>query len=133
MIGERTAEEIKIKIGSAFKRPELLTLDVRGRNLITGLPKTVTVNSDETVEALKETTTQIVEAVHSVLEKTPPELAADIADRGIVITGGGGLLYGLEQVIEQRTGISTATADDPMTAVAIGTGKYVEFLSGKRS
>ena len=133
LIGERTAEEIKIKIGSAFKRPELLTLDVRGRNLITGLPKTVTVNSDETVEALKETTTQIVEAVHSVLEKTPPELAADIADRGIVITGGGGLLYGLEQVIEQRTGISTATADDPMTAVAIGTGKYVEFISGKRS
>ena len=132
LIGERTAEEIKIKIGSAYKRPELLTLDVRGRNLITGLPKTVTVNSDETVEALKETTTQIVEAVHSVLEKTPPELAADIADRGIVITGGGGLLYGLEQVIEQRTGISTATADDPMTAVAIGTGKYVEFLSGKR-
>ena len=133
LIGERTAEEIKIKIGAAYKRPELLTLDVRGRNLITGLPKTVTVNSDETVEALKETTTQIVEAVHSVLEKTPPELAADIADRGIVITGGGGLLYGLEQVIEQRTGISTATADDPMTAVAIGTGKYVEFLSGKRS
>ena len=132
LIGERTAEEIKIKIGAAYKRPELLTLDVRGRNLITGLPKTVTVNSDETVEALKETTTQIVEAVHSVLEKTPPELAADIADRGIVITGGGGLLYGLEQVIEQRTGISTATADDPMTAVAIGTGKYVEFLSGKR-
>ena len=132
LIGERTAEEIKIKIGAAYKRPELLTLDVRGRNLITGLPKTVTVNSDETVEALKETTTQIVEAVHSVLEKTPPELAADIADRGIVFTGGGGLLYGLEQVIEQRTGISTATADDPMTAVAIGTGKYVEFLSGKR-
>ena len=132
LIGERTAEEIKIKIGAAYKRPELLTLDVRGRNLITGLPKTVTVNSDETVEALKETTTQIVEAVHSVLEKTPPELAADIADRGIVITGGGGLLYGLDQVIEQRTGISTATADDPMTAVAIGTGKYVEFLSGKR-
>ena len=131
LIGERTAEEIKIKIGAAYKRPELLTLDVRGRNLITGLPKTVTVNSDETVEALKETTTQIVEAVHSVLEKTPPELAADIADRGIVITGGGGLLYGLDQVIEQRTGISTATADDPMTAVAIGTGKYVEFLSGK--
>ena len=77
LIGERTAEEIKIKIGSAYNRPELLTHDVRGRNLITGLPKTVTVNSDETVEALKETTTQIVEAVHSVLEKTPPELEAD--------------------------------------------------------
>ena len=132
LIGERTAEEIKIKIGSAYKRPELLTHDVRGRNLITGLPKTVTVNSDETVEALKETTTQIVEAVHAVLEKTPPELAADIADRGIVLTGGGGLLYGLEELIEQKTGITTMTAEDPMTAVAIGTGKYVEFLSGKR-
>ena len=133
LIGERTAEEIKIKIGSAYKRPELLTHDVRGRNLITGLPKTVTVNSDETVEALKETTTQIVEAVHTVLEKTPPELAADIADRGIVLTGGGGLLYGLEELIEQKTGITTVTAEDPMTAVAIGTGKYVEFLSGKTS
>ena len=132
LIGERTAEEIKIKIGSAYKRPEVLTHDVRGRNLITGLPKTVTVNSDETVEALKETTTQIVEAVHAVLEKTPPELAADIADRGIVLTGGGGLLYGLEELIEQKTGITTMTAEDPMTAVAIGTGKYVEFLSGKR-
>ena len=132
LIGERTAEDIKIKIGSAYKRPELLTHDVRGRNLITGLPKTVTVNSDETVEALKETTTQIVEAVHSVLEKTPPELAADIADRGIVLTGGGGLLYGLEQLIEQKTGITTMTAEDPMTAVAIGTGKYVEFLTGRR-
>ena len=131
-IGERTAEEIKIKIGAAYKRPELLTLDVRGRNLITGLPKTVTVNSDETVEALRETTTQIVEAVHTVLEKTPPELAADIADRGIVLTGGGGLLYGLEELIEQKTGITTMTAEDPMTAVAIGTGKYVEFLSGKK-
>ena len=133
LIGERTAEEIKIKIGSAYKRPELLTHDVRGRNLITGLPKTVTVNSDETVEALRETTTQIVEAVHTVLEKTPPELAADIADRGIVLTGGGGLLYGLEELIEQKTGITTVTAEDPMTAVAIGTGKYVEFLSGKAS
>ena len=133
LIGERTAEEIKIKIGSAYKRPELLTHDVRGRNLITGLPKTVTVNSDETVEALRETTTQIVEAVHTVLEKTPPELAADIADRGIVLTGGGGLLYGLEELIEQKTGITTVTAEDPMTAVAIGTGKYVEFLSGKTS
>ena len=132
LIGERTAEEIKIKIGSAYQRPELLTHDVRGRNLITGLPKTVTVNSDETVEALKETTTQIVEAVHSVLEKTPPELAADIADRGIVLTGGGGLLYGLEELIEQKTGITTMTAEDPMTAVAVGTGKYVEFLTGRR-
>lgn len=132
LIGERTAEDIKIKIGSAYRRPEVATLDVRGRNLVTGLPKTITVTSDETEEALKETTSQIVEAVHSVLEKTPPELAADIADRGIVLTGGGCLLYGLEQLIEEKTGINTMTAEDPMTAVAIGTGKFVEFLSGKR-
>ena len=132
LIGERTAEEVKIKIGSAYKRPEVETMDVRGRNLVTGLPKTITVTSEETEEALRETTSQVVEAVHSVLEKTPPELAADIADRGIVLTGGGSLLYGLEELIEDKTGITTMTAEDPMTAVAIGTGKFVEFLSGKR-
>lgn len=132
LIGERTAEDIKIKIGSAFKRPETISMEVRGRNLVTGLPKTITVTSDETEEALRETTSQIVEAVHSVLEKTPPELAADIADRGIVLTGGGCLLYGLEELIEDKTGITTMTAEEPMTAVAIGTGKFVEFLSGKR-
>lgn len=130
LIGERTAEDIKIRIGSAFPRPESVSVDVRGRNLVTGLPKTITVTSEETEEALKDTTSQIVEAVHSVLEKTPPELAADIADRGIVLTGGGSLLYGLEELIESKTGITTMTAEEPMTAVAIGTGKYVEFLSG---
>ncbi len=130
LIGERTAEEIKINIGSAYKRPEIVTLDVRGRNLVTGLPKTITVTSDETEEALKETTSQIVEAVHSVLEQTPPELSADIADRGIVLTGGGCLLQGLEELIEEKTGINTMTAEDPLTAVAIGTGKFIEFLSG---
>jgi rod shape-determining protein MreB len=132
LIGERTAEDIKIKIGSAYRRPESISMAVRGRNLVTGLPKTIEVTSEETEEALKETTSQIVEAVHSVLEKTPPELAADIADRGIVLTGGGCLLYGLEELIEEKTGITTMTAEDPMTAVAIGTGKFVEFLSGKR-
>lgn len=130
LIGERTAEDIKIRIGSAYPRPEVEEVDVRGRNLVTGLPKTITVTSQETEEALKDTTLQIVEAVHSVLEKTPPELAADIADRGIVLTGGGSLLYGLEELIESKTGITTMTAEEPMTAVAIGTGKYVEFLSG---
>ncbi len=130
LIGERTAEDIKIRIGSAFPRPEIEEVDVRGRNLVTGLPKTITVTSQETEEALRDTTLQIVEAVHSVLEKTPPELAADIADRGIVLTGGGSLLYGLEELIESKTGITTMTAEEPMTAVAIGTGKYVEFLSG---
>ena len=131
LIGERTAEDIKIRIGSAYPRPESVTVDDRGRNLVTGLPKTITVTSEETEEALKDTTSQIVEAVHSVLEKTPPELAADIADRGIVLTGGGSLLYGLEELIESKTGITTMTAEDPMTAVAIGTGRYVEFLSGE--
>ena len=131
LIGERTAEDIKIKIGTAYRRPQVETMDVRGRNLVTGLPKTVTVTSEETEEALRETTSQIVEAVHSVLENTPPELAADVADRGIVLTGGGALLRGLEELIEEKTGINTMTAEEPMTAVAIGTGKYVEFLSGR--
>lgn len=132
LIGDRTAEEIKIKVGSCFKHQEVDVMDVRGRNLVTGLPKTVQVTSDETEEALRETTSQIVEAIHSVLEKTPPELSADIADRGIVLTGGGSLLRGLEELIYDRTGITTMTAEDPMTAVAIGTGKYVEFISTYR-
>ena len=130
LIGERTAEDIKIRVGSAYPRPEADYMDVRGRNLVTGLPKTVKISSEETEEALREHTTQIVEAIHGVLEKTPPELAADIADRGIVLTGGGSLLRGLEDLIAAKTGINTMTAEDPMTAVAIGTGKYVEFLSG---
>ena len=132
LIGERTAEEIKINIGTCYKRPEPITMDVRGRNLVTGLPKTITVSSEETVEALKETTSQIVDAVHSVLERTPPELAADISDRGIVLTGGGALLHGLEELIEEKTGITTMTAEDSMRCVAIGTGKYIEFLTEKR-
>ncbi len=130
LIGERTAEDLKIKIGTAFKQPEVDYLEVRGRNLVTGLPRTVKVSSEETEEALRETTAQIVEAIHSVLERTPPELAADIADRGIVLTGGGSLLRGLEDLIAYKTGINTVTAEDPMTAVAIGTGKYVELLAG---
>ena len=130
LIGERSAEDIKIRIGSAYPHAEIDYMDVRGRNLVTGLPKTVKVSSEETEEALRETTAQIVEAIHSVLEKTPPELAADIADRGIVLTGGGALLRGLEDLIASKTGINTVTAEDPMTAVAVGTGRYVEFLAG---
>lgn len=132
LIGERTAEDIKIKVGTCFPRAEVDTMNVRGRNLVTGLPKTVEVTSEDTEEALRETTMQIVEAVHSVLEKTPPELAADIADRGIVLTGGGALLRGLEELLEEKTGINTMTAEDSMKCVAIGTGKFVEFMSGKR-
>ena len=130
LVGERTAEDIKIRIGTCYPLPEVDYLEVRGRNLVTGLPRTIKVSSEETEEALKEPTNQIVEAVHSVLEKTPPELAADIADRGIVLTGGGSLLHGLEELITSKTGINAVTAEDPMTAVAIGTGRYVEFLSG---
>ena len=129
LIGERTAEEIKINVGTVYKRPENLTMDVRGRNLVTGLPKTVTVTSEETEEALREPAYQIVDAVHNVLERTPPELAADISDRGIVLTGGGSLIQGLEELIEEKTGINTMTAEDPLTAVAIGTGKYIEYLA----
>ena len=132
LIGERTAEDIKIKVGSCYPRSEVDSIDVRGRNLVTGLPKTVTVTSEETEEALKETTSQIVEAVHSVLERTPPELTADIAERGIVLTGGGALLRGLEELLESKTGINTMTAEDTMKCVAIGTGKFVEFLSGHK-
>lgn len=130
LIGERRAEDIKIKIGSAYPKSEIDYMDVSGRNLVTGLPKTVKVSSEETEEALRDSTAQIIEAIHSVLERTPPELAADIADRGIVLTGGGALLRGLEDLITSRTGINTVTAEDPMTAVAVGTGRYVEFLAG---
>lgn len=132
LIGERTAEEIKVKIGSAAPRPEVLEMDVRGRNLITGLPKTIKVTSEETEDALKEATSSIVDAVHSVLEKTPPELASDISERGIVLTGGGSMLQGLDQLIESKTDISVISADDPLTCVAIGTGKYVEYLSSHK-
>lgn len=128
LIGERTAEEIKIAIGCAYPRPEMVTMDVRGRNLVTGLPKTMTITSDEMMDALKEPAMQIVEAVHNVLERTPPELAADVYERGIVMTGGGSLLRGLDELIEEKTGINTMIADDAMTVVAIGTGKFIEFI-----
>ena len=132
LIGERTAEDIKINIGTAFKRTEADYMDVKGRNLVTGLPETIKVSSDETQEALKETTSQILDTICHVLEKTPPELAGDIVDRGIVLTGGGAMLRGLEELIEERTHINTMTADEPMTCVAIGTGHYIEFLAGER-
>ena len=131
LIGERTAEDIKITIGTAIERPDQKVMEVRGRDLVTGLPKTVRVTSEETRDALKETTSQIVEAVHGVLERTPPELASDVVARGIVLTGGGALLNGLEELIELKTGINTVTAEDAMTAVAIGTGRYIEVTGGK--
>ncbi len=133
LIGERTAEEIKINIGCAYPRPEMLTMDVRGRNLVTGLPKTMTITSDEMMEALKEPAMKIVESVHNVLERTPPELAADVYERGIVMTGGGSLLGGLDELIEEKTGINTMIAEEPMNVVAIGTGKFIEFIHAAKN
>ena len=132
LIGERTSEDIKINIGTAIERPDQKVMEVRGRDLVTGLPKTVRVTSEETRDALKETTSQIVEAVHGVLERTPPELSADILERGIMLTGGGAKLRGLEEMIEERTGINTMTAEEPTQVVAIGTGEYVELMSARR-
>ena len=130
LIGERTAEDIKVNIGCASKRPENVTMEVRGRNLVTALPKTVIVSSDEIMDALLEPAMMIVNAVHNVLERTPPELAADIYERGIVMTGGGSLLYGLDKLLQEKTGINCVLAEDPLTAVAIGTGKFIDFASG---
>jgi len=128
MIGERTAEEIKIKIGTVFPRTEEVVMDVRGRNLVSGLPKTIQVSSTEIMEALEEPVSSIVDAVHSVLERTPPELSADISDRGIVMTGGGSLVYGFDKLLQQRTGIDVFIAEDAVSCVALGTGKVLDNI-----
>ena len=127
IIGERAAEDIKIHVGTAVERPEPRIMEVKGRDLNTGLPKTVRITSEDVREALSEVTGQIVEAIHCVLEKMPPELAADIVERGIVLTGGASLLDGLEELIEEETGVNTITAEQPISAVAIGTGTYAEL------
>ena len=129
LIGERTAEQLKINIGTAFERTMEATMEIRGRNLITGLPKNLVVTSTELYGALKDPSYAIYDLVRMVLEKTPPELAADIADRGIVMTGGGSLLYGLDKMIEHRTGIHTMIAEESISCVAVGTGKYIEFMT----
>jgi rod shape-determining protein MreB len=121
-VGERTAEEIKMNIGTAYPRQELIRMECRGRDLVTGLPKSIEVTSKEIMEALDEPLTTICEAVHGVLEKTPPELAADISNAGIVITGGGALLNGIDKRIEDRTGIQVIVAENPKSCVAKGTG-----------
>lgn len=129
IIGERTAEAAKIKIGTVY--PETLphTVEVKGRDTVSGLPKSAEISSEEIREALSESITQIMEVIHSVLEKTPPELAADVAERGIVLTGGGALLGGLEKLIQEETGINTVVAEDPGMVVAIGTGQYLDVMS----
>jgi len=129
LIGERTAEELKINIGTAYERTMPVTLEVRGRNLITGLPKNITVTSEEMHGALQESVLAICDVVHNVLEKTPPELASDISDRGIVMTGGGSLLYGLDKLITSKTGIDTIVAEDAVSCVAVGTGRFIEFIT----
>lgn len=132
MIGERTAEEIKIKVGSAYPLEPELEMEVRGRDLIAGLPKTITVTSEEIREALQEPINAIVERVRSVLEETPPELAADIIERGITLTGGGALLRGIDKLLESVTNIRIQVADDPLSCVAIGTGRALEEFAAIR-
>lgn len=128
-IGEDMAENIKIKIGTAVEEATPQVMEVKGRNVLTGLPKKVKLTSEEIRVALRDATGQVVEAVHGVLEKTPPELAADIVDRGIVLTGGGALLRGMDTLIEQKTGVTTLTVQDAMHVVAVGTGKYAEIMA----
>ena len=132
-IGERTAEDLKLTIGTAFPREEAVVKECRGRDLVTGLPKSVDVSSEEIMAALEEPLHEICEAVHNVLERTPPELAADISNSGIVVTGGGALLYGIDKRIEDRTGIKVIIAEDPKSCVAIGTGKALDQLESLKS
>lgn len=128
LIGERTAEDMKIEIGSAFKREKRVAMMVTGRNLVSGLPKTVEITSDEMIDALVEPVQAIADTVHRVLERTPPELAADISEKGIIMTGGGALLYGLDKLIQERTNIAVYVFEDAMSSVAIGTGKALEDI-----
>lgn len=128
MIGERTAETIKIEIGSAIVSEEPLTLDIRGRDLLTGLPKTIQISETEITQALSDTVTAIIDSVKSTLEMTPPELSADIIDRGIVLTGGGALLRKLDQMITRETAMPVHIAEEPLDCVAIGTGKALDNI-----
>ncbi len=127
LIGERTAEDIKINLGSAFPEPEVKTADVKGRNQLDGLPKNITVSSEEVLEALSDPVGTIVDAIRSTLENTPPELAADIIDNGIMLTGGGALLRSLDKLIARETGIPVHIAEDPFDCVVNGTGKCLDL------
>ncbi|HTD46322.1 MAG TPA: rod shape-determining protein [bacterium] len=128
LIGERTSEDIKIAVGSAFPQREEQTIEVRGRDLVSGLPRTVRMTSTEIREAMAEPIAGIVEAVKMTLERTPPELAADIVDRGIVMAGGGSLLRGLDRLLSEETGMPVTLTDDPLSAVVLGTGKALEEI-----
>ncbi|QBI18663.1 rod shape-determining protein [Egibacter rhizosphaerae] len=126
MLGERTAEEIKVAIGSAFPLPEESHAEIRGRDLVTGLPKTIVISAEEVRRAIEEPVNSIVDAVKNTLDRCPPELAADIMDKGIVLTGGGAMLHGLDERLKHETGMPIHTADDPLDSVAIGSGKCLE-------
>jgi rod shape-determining protein MreB len=132
LIGDRTAEDVKIKIGSVYRRLEPETAEIKGRDLLTGFPKAVKVSSEDMMEAFQDDVSKILESVHAVLEQTPPELASDIVTRGILLTGGSSRIFGLDILVEETTGIETIAIDDPISAVAIGTGRYVEFMEGKQ-
>jgi len=125
LVGERTAEEIKINIGSAFPLEEELTMEIKGRDLVEGIPKTLVISDEEIREALSETVSNIIEAVRVALEQTPPELSADIVDKGIVLTGGGSLLKNLDKRLREETGLPVSMADDPLASVVLGTGKML--------
>ena len=129
LVGERTAEEMKKQIGCVFPKEEEETMDVKGRCLLTGLPKVVTVSSTEMMDAFEEPVERIMEAIHSVLERTPPELVADISTNGIVMTGGGSLVYGFDKLVTARTGIHAVIADEAISCVALGTGKSLADLN----
>jgi len=125
LIGERTAEEIKMKVGSAFPLDEEITLEIKGRDLVEGVPKTIVISDEEIREALAEPVAAIIEAVRIALEQTPPELSADIVDRGIVLTGGGAMLRNLDKRLREETGLPVSIADDPLTSVVMGTGRVL--------
>ena len=129
LIGERTAEELKMSIGCVFPKPEEEVVEIKGRCLMTGLPRVFQVSSNEMIEAFEEPVQQILEAVHSVLERTPPELVADISSNGIVMTGGGSLIWGFDKLIESHTGIETHVAEDAISCVAYGTGASLDNLA----
>ena len=130
LVGERTAEELKMQIGCVYPPEEEKSMEIKGRSLMTGLPQTFTVTSSEMIEAFEEPCSRILEAIHSVLERTPPELVADISTNGIIMTGGGSLVQGFDKLIESRTGIETHVADDAISCVAYGTGKSLDSLDG---
>jgi len=125
LIGERTAEQIKITVGSAFPLDRPVTMEIKGRNLIEGVPKTIIIDDSEIRESLSESVATIVNAIRVALERTPPELSADISDRGIVLTGGGALLKNLDRRIREETGLPVSIAEDPLCSVVLGTGKML--------